>query len=62
VQRAMTKQIFLHDNARVLITFSAGITRYLNGESQPTVIARAEAALYEAKRNGKNRVCTLPPP
>ncbi|MEI7680910.1 MAG: GGDEF domain-containing protein [Betaproteobacteria bacterium] len=62
VQRAMTKQIFLHDNARVLITFSAGITRYLNGESQPAVIARAEAALYEAKRNGKNRVCTLPPP
>jgi len=62
VQREMTKRFYLHDNAKVLITFSAGVTCVSNGESQAAAIARADAALYEAKRSGKNRVHSLPPP
>ena len=62
VQREMTKRFYLHDNAKVLITFSAGVTRFNEGESQTVAIARADAALYEAKRSGKNRVYSLQPP
>ncbi len=40
------------------ITFSAGITVMRENESFDAVIARADAAMYEAKRAGKNRVMT----
>ena len=62
VQRELTKRFFLHDNAKILITFSAGVTRYIIGETQTATIARADGALYEAKRSGKNRVFALAPP
>ena len=56
LQRELTKRFFLHDNAKLLITFSAGIATYRTGETQAAVIARADRALYQAKRAGKNRV------
>ncbi|MEQ1772143.1 MAG: diguanylate cyclase [Burkholderiales bacterium] len=59
LQRALTKHFFLHDNCKVLITFSTGVTRHLPGESQESVIARADGALYQAKRSGKNRVVAV---
>jgi len=43
----------LHD---VQLTVSAGVTRRAPGESLATVIARADAALYEAKHAGRDRV------
>ena len=57
LQRNLTKAFFLHQNERVLITFSAGVALRQDGEAQPSVIDRADKALYEAKRSGKNRVC-----
>lgn len=59
LQRALTTYFFLHDNRKVLITFSTGVTRHLPGETQETVSARADRALYQAKRSGKNRVVAL---
>jgi diguanylate cyclase len=56
VQRELTKRIFLHNNERVLITFSAGVAQRAFGESQEELIARADQALYHAKQAGKNRV------
>jgi diguanylate cyclase len=56
VQRALTRRFFLHNNEKVLITFSAGIALWKPGESQEQVTARADAALYRAKKAGKNRV------
>jgi diguanylate cyclase len=56
LQRELTKRFFLHDNRKLLITFSAGIASYLPGDTQAAVIARADRALYQAKRAGKNRV------
>lgn len=56
VQRALTKEFFLHDNERVLITFSAGVAERLAGEDEAGMIARADAAMYRAKQTGRNRV------
>ena len=57
LQRNLTKAFFLHNNERVLITFSAGVTLRRGGEPQASAIDRADRALYKAKRSGKNRVC-----
>lgn len=56
VQRELTKRFFLHNNERVLITFSAGVTRHAQGESQEDAVERADQAMYEAKKAGKNQV------
>jgi len=61
LQRALTKHFFLNDEAPLLITFSTGVTRHLPGETQDAVINRADQALYQAKRSGKNRVVALLP-
>jgi diguanylate cyclase len=37
-------------------TFSAGIARWNGAETSDELTARADAALYEAKRNGRNRI------
>ena len=55
LQRELTKRIFLHNHQRVLITFSAGLALRAEGEDQKSLIRRADAALYQAKRAGKNR-------
>jgi diguanylate cyclase len=39
-----------------LVTFSAGVAQRATEESQEEVIARADKAMYEAKKAGKNRV------
>lgn len=56
LQRELTKRFFLHKNEKLLITFSAGVTAFREGEKQQEAIARADAAMYQAKRSGKNRV------
>ena len=56
LQRALTTTFFLADNQKVFITFSAGVTGWVPGESLDTVVARADAAMYRAKQSGKNRV------
>ncbi len=56
VQRELTKRIFMHNNERLLITFSAGVALRIAGEDQATFTKRVDEALYKAKRAGKNRV------
>ncbi|AUN95512.1 GGDEF domain-containing protein [Pseudazoarcus pumilus] len=56
LQRALTKHIFLADNSRILITFSAGIACIGAEETAAEAIDRADKAMYAAKRAGKNRV------
>lgn len=55
-QRELTRHFFMHDNERLLITFSVGVAERRPGEEQAAIIDRADAALYLAKRQGKNRV------
>ena len=59
LQRELTKHYFLHGNQKVLITFSAGVTEYQPGEQQAEVFKRADEAMYEAKKSGKNRVVSV---
>ncbi|MBZ0131041.1 MAG: diguanylate cyclase [Rhodocyclaceae bacterium] len=56
LQRELTKRFFLHKNEKLLITFSAGVTAFRAEESRNETIARADAAMYQAKKAGKNRV------
>jgi diguanylate cyclase len=56
VRRNLTKRLFLHENKRLLITFSAGVAQWRSGELQENLVVRADDALYRAKKNGKNQV------
>jgi diguanylate cyclase len=56
LQRELTKKFFMHDNERVLITFSAGIALRGQQEDQEDVVGRADKAMYQAKKAGKNQV------
>lgn len=60
LQRALTRKFFLHESEQKLITFSAGVAQIYLDESPETTIARADRAMYQAKRAGKNRVIAAP--
>ena len=60
VQRKLTKQLFMHSSEHIVITFSAGVAQRNIGETPEDIIPRADAALYEAKNNGRNRVVGAP--
>lgn len=57
LQRQLTAALFMHDQKEVFVTFSAGVTALRGDESLETALERADEALYEAKRTGKNRTC-----
>ncbi len=58
LQRALSAELFMSDEqGQVFVTFSAGVTPYRAGERLEQALERADEALYEAKRNGKNRSC-----
>ncbi|MCC6472591.1 MAG: diguanylate cyclase [Burkholderiales bacterium] len=59
VQRELTRRLFMNNNERVLITFSAGVTERGPQESEQEVLRRADTALYQAKAAGKNRVMSI---
>ena len=55
-QRQLTRDFFLHNDEKILITFSVGMTGNRNGDNYASVIKRADDAVYMAKSAGKNRV------
>lgn len=56
VQRELTRKFFMHKNERILITFSCGVAEMKDEEDPHETLKRADAAMYLAKRAGKNRV------
>ncbi|MDE2389144.1 MAG: GGDEF domain-containing protein [Betaproteobacteria bacterium] len=56
IRRNLTKKFFLHEDKRLLITFSAGVAQLQTDESQESVFKRADEAMYRAKQGGKNQI------
>jgi len=56
VQRELTRHFFLHENEKMLITFSCGVALRRQNEDQASLTKRADQAMYQAKQSGKNRV------
>ncbi len=44
-----------------MVTLSVGVAQFRPGDSVGSLIERADAALYQAKRQGRNRVCCEAP-
>ncbi len=57
LQRSLSEALFLHGGREVFVTFSAGVSAWRAGEPLQSTLERADEALYEAKRTGKNRTC-----
>ena len=62
LQRELTREFFMADQQKVVITFSAGVTPLGAGESMESALKRADAAMYQAKQAGRNRVMVAPLP
>jgi diguanylate cyclase len=56
LQRELARNEFVHDGDVRTLTFSGGATTWTDGESLAQTLQRADAAMYAAKRAGKNRV------
>jgi diguanylate cyclase len=55
LQRTLSAELFMHEGRQAFVTFSAGVTLHQQGEPITAALERADEALYEAKRAGKNR-------
>ena len=58
MQRELTSDVYLFENRQVFLTFSAGVAEMRSDETFDAVVARADEAMYRAKRAGKNCVQT----
>jgi len=56
LQRELTREFFMNDNQKLVITFSAGVTPLGFDEPLDSALGRADNAMYQAKQAGRNRV------
>lgn len=59
MRQAVSQQIRLplETGGTLGVTMSLGLAQWLCGESEDSLLKRADACLYAAKRQGRNRVC-----
>lgn len=56
IRDAVETYSWVFEDTQVSVTVSVGVSQYRSGEKLSAVIARADMALYEGKRLGRNRV------
>jgi len=59
-QRLSERSFDIGDGMALILRISVGIAQWRTGESMSSVIERADAALYDAKERGRNRVEVSP--
>ena len=52
------KHRYTFEGKTIAVTISAGVASYRMNETRENFIARADALLYQAKKEGRNRVCS----
>jgi len=58
--RDRVEKIDSHSGLSGLITLSVGIAEARDGDRWDTIVQRADQALYQAKYEGRNRICLEP--
>ncbi len=56
VQRELAKNVFVHEEHKLTITFSCGVAQVKEGMNAQEALIKADQAMYTAKQTGKNRV------
>ncbi len=58
LRAGLQDQVVRHDGQALVVTVSVGVSQILAADANPdAVMARADAALYQAKQAGRNLVC-----
>jgi diguanylate cyclase (GGDEF)-like protein len=60
LRQRIADEPFVANGRNIPVTISIGVAEYRDGESTEQVVSRADAALYQAKNEGRNRVCVAP--
>ena len=57
IRKLVEDKVILYDGQNIEVTISIGVSSYnFDNESAKSIVERADNALYESKRNGRNRV------
>ena len=58
IRSLLAENLVTHDDASFVVTASIGVSQYVLGDTGETVLSRADQAMYKAKQEGRNRVCS----
>ena len=58
ILKLISKNKLIYKGQGLNVTVSIGTTALTNDDSPDDLVARADKALYQAKKDGKNRICT----
>ena len=58
IRSLLAENTVTHADASFVVTASIGISQYVLGDTGETVLSRADQAMYRAKQEGRNRVCS----
>lgn len=59
IRQSIDEDMFHIDDVSLHVTVSLGLTQYQPGESKEELIKRADTAMYQAKKSGRNNVVVL---